>query len=1147
MSDLKRTPQQSLAAQPAFSAWVSANAGTGKTRVLVDRIARLLLDGAQPEKILCLTFTKTAAAEMAERINTQLGAWAVMDDQRLGASLMALLGTPPDEDVLVRARKLFARVLDVPGGLKIRTIHSFCESLIGRFPVEAGVAPNFTVIDERSAAELLHDAKERILADIKHTPDSALARAVEHLAELVNEEDFAALMQVLTGKREQVRAVLDAYGREGTVAEALTRAVGLSAEDVSRDAIIARAVQDMDDAAMGRAADALMHGAKGSKARAAKLKSFLAMALDARAKAFETTYAPLFITQQGEPASPERTMTSKGAREADPTLLDTLVAEQERVLDVMARLRARATADATHSLLCVGRAMLDTYARLKAVRAWLDYDDLIEKARGLLTTHDGGVSWVHYKLDGGIDHILVDESQDTSPQQWDIVQGLAEDFYAGLSRHEDIDDKPRTVFAVGDEKQSIYSFQGADPHEFGRMRDYFQGRVQAAGGRFEDVTLNKSFRSTRAVLSIVDKVFAQPGAGEGLTFGGQRAAHETSRTGHAGRVEVWPTITPVDSDEALPWDVPLDYTGEASPDKRLAERIADTIGGWLKSGERLKSEDRPITEGDILILVRERKGFAEAMVRALKARTIRVAGADRMVLTDQIAVMDLLAAGRFAVLPEDDLSLAELLKSPLVGFDDDDLFALAHGRPGNLWQALRERAKENEAFVSAHAYLATLLARADAMPPYEFYATLLSDGGRQAFLGRLGPEAEDPIDEFLGAALEFERNHTPSLERFGHWVTATSQTIKRDMEATGGEVRVMTVHGAKGLEAPVVFLTDTCTAPGAQKLSRVQWSPDADAPGLLWSPSKAERCETYTAWRERQQTEQTHEYRRLLYVAMTRAADRLYVTGFEGKNGRQDGCWYDMIQPVVAAQGVEFDIDGQPAWRFDTKQEADPVSVERRADTAATPPAPAWAFAPAPEEPTPTDPLVPSAPELESPPAHGPFASDDQTRFKRGLLVHKLLETLPALPPERRAQAAKRWLSEPAHELDGDAQAQILSETLAVLEDPALERLFAPDSLAEVAVSGVLGGRAVSARLDRLWVGEDRVDVIDYKTNRPAPTDPGRVPEAYLAQMAAYRALLANLYPEKRIRCVLLWTDGPHAMVLDDAILKAYEPDRGPA
>jgi len=1137
MNGFTRTAGQYAAATPDRSVWVSANAGTGKTRVLVDRIARLLLGGARPEKILCLTFTKTAAAEMAERLNGQLGQWVVMDDQTLAEDIRLLTQSQPDDAMLKTARRLFARVLDVPGGLKIRTIHAFCESLIARFPIEAGVAPHFSVIDERTTAELLSEARERLLERTVHAPDTPLAHAVSAIAELVNEDDFADLMQDLSGHRTHLSATLKHFETQGGLNAAITHLVGLDTHDVDELAILTRADDALDVDALLGAADILDQGAKTSRDMAAKLRAYI-KGTD-RLIEFPDTYATLFVTSTG---GPRKKLTTKGTEAAE----DILRAEQSCVLEVLEKLKARASADATVQLLTVGRTMLEEYERLKNVRAHLDYDDLIDKARALLTT-DGGVSWVHFKLDGGIDHILVDESQDTSPAQWDIVKHIATDFFTGLGVHEERSDQPRTVFAVGDEKQSIYSFQGADPHEFGRMKDHFEARIKEAGGRFASVPLTTSFRTTRAVLRVVDRVFASSEAADGLTFAGERVAHDSHRLGEAGVVELWPPVTPLEKPDADPWDAPVDYVSEQRPEMRLAKQIAETIKGWINDGEILTSQDRPIRAGDILILVRRRGRFAAEMVRQLKVRNIPVAGADRMVLTEQMAIMDLLAAGHFAVLPEDDLSLAELLKSPLVGLNEDHLFDLAHGREASLWAELNKQRYTCDAFQEAHRTLATILAHADFMPPFEFFDGLLRDGGQLALTKRLGHDAEDPIDEFLSLALDFERTHTPSLQGFLHWITASAQQIKRDMEVQGDQVRVMTVHGAKGLEAEIVFLTDTCQKPDGRRDARVQWSGGTDSttpPSVLWAPHKDVRCKAFEDELNTRRVERDREYRRLLYVAMTRAKDRLYITGFENKDGRNEGCWYDLIRPVLEDIATQLPappvVEGESVWRYETAQEVEPQKVHDPVAAQPNVQLPDWVMAPPPHEETPPQPFTPSKPEPEAPPVLGPFSEDGQARFKRGVLVHKLLETLPGLAPQTRRHAAERWLAQASHDLAIETQANIVEETLQVLDNPSFAALFGPDSLAEVSLSGVIGDQVVSARLDRLLITADEIVVIDYKTNRPAPTNPEHVAEQYIRQMATYRDLLVRIYPERRIRCLLLWTDGPHVMELNDAVLRAY-------
>ncbi|MCW8915117.1 MAG: double-strand break repair helicase AddA [Magnetovibrio sp.] len=1139
MTSMQRTEGQFAAARPDRSVWVSANAGTGKTRVLVDRIARLLLAGARPEKILCLTFTKTGAAEMAKRINTQLGQWAVMDDELLRADLQSLIQRDPDDDALKTARRLFAQVLDVPGGLKIRTIHAFCESLIGRFPIEAGVAPHFSVIDERTTAELLTQARERMLENALKHPQSELAKSIEAMAEMVNEDEFTTLMQDLAGNRAKLVDVLNHFESQGGVEVAVTKLVGLAPDETDVSVILSRADKGLNKESLPEACLNLLQGAKSSQKISGAIKAYLELPQDQRQSQFITYYVPIFITTTGEP---RKKLTTKGAEAAE----DVLRTEQSRVRAVLEKLKARSTADATCHLLTVGRAMLDGYAQLKNIRADLDFDDLINITRKLLSTNDG-VSWVHFKLDGGIDHVLVDESQDTSHAQWDIVQRITHEFFAGEGVRETLNDEehpqPRTIFAVGDEKQSIYSFQGADPYAFERMREYFEQRVTASGQNFVAMPLTKSFRTTQAVLDVVDRVFDQPEASDGLSFAGQPVAHQTSREQEAGLVEIWPTEKPEPAEENDPWDAPLDYVNEERPEKRLAKQIATTIRNWIDDGEILKSQNRPIRAGDILILVRRRGRFAEEMVRQLKNHNIDVAGADRMVLTEQMAVMDLLAAGRFAILPEDDLSMAELLKSPLVGFDDDDLFSLAHPRKGSLWAELKQRRTETIIFEHAYTVLNQLLAHADQMPPYEFYAELLRNDGRLKLIQRLGPDAEDPIDELLGLTLDFERNHTPSLQGFLHWIKASSQQIKRDMETLGDQVRVMTVHGAKGLEAEVVFLTDTCTTPDGRQDAKLHWlggGIDDTPTGMLWAPHKDARCQVFQDQTDITRLDREREYRRLLYVAMTRAKDRLYITGFEDKTGRRDGCWYNLIHSILSNIGKEIpQPSGDSLYRFETTQ-SKPVD-EKKNTEASRPqtPLPAWASQTPKPESSPPKPLSPSRPAPEAPPALNPFDHGHTNRFKRGILVHKLLETLPAISPEERHTAAQSWLARPTHELSPDEQIDILSETFTVLDHPQFAPLFGTDSLTEVSVSGVIDEDVISARLDRLLVYGDEVWVVDYKTNRPAPTQTDKVPEQYLNQMRMYYQLLARIYPHKQIRCFLLWTDGPHIMELGHDLLMA--------
>jgi len=1128
--------RQVTAADPGRSVWVSANAGTGKTWVLINRILRLLLAGVEPTKILCLTFTKAAAAEMANRLNERLGKWSVMAGPDLARDLEDLTLEAPDAKTLATARRLFATTLDTPGGLKIRTIHSFCESLLGRFPVEAGLAPHFNVVDERIAGDLRTEARDRLMSSAGRS-NEGLDAAFAALAGMVDEAGFQRVMIELDSDRHRLAAMLDRWRGIDGVDEALRRHLGLGSGDTADSLISAGAGTDRNG--LLRAATALAGGSKTDQARGDAIRGWI----DIDTVSF-IDYRAAFIKKDGSGRAKLATQAVEGA---DPGAVDILLAEQQRLLDLDDRLKGLRTVEATRVLLTIGAALIATYETLKAERALLDYDDLILKARDLLA--DGRVAWVHFKLDGGIDHILVDEAQDTSPQQWDVIAALADEFFAGMGAGDDDRELERTVFAVGDPKQSIYSFQGADPARFAAMRAFFRERAGGVREAWDEIELALSFRSVWTVLGAVDQVFEPDPARDGLGEAERPIRHLSSRDGQAGLIELWPPLAPDDVAEEDPWDAPLDQMSAKSPAFRLAERIAVTIGDWLAAGDVLKSAGRPIEAGDIMILVRTRGRFAEEMVRQLKQRHIPVAGSDRMVLTDQIAVMDLIAAGRFALLPDDDLNTAVLLKSPLCGLDDDDIFRLAHGRAGSVWTSLFTKRGADRRFETAAGRLETWLARADYQPPFEFYSELLgADGGRRRLLSRLGPDADDPIDEFLNLALAFERDHAPSLEGFLHWIETGGTQIKRDLEHGGGEVRVMTVHGAKGLQSNIVFLPDTCSLPDVRHGARLYWTETEAAPLALWPAIKDNEGALCRELAGRKTAEAAREYRRLLYVAMTRAKDRLYVCGWEGKRTRPEGCWYDLIaagmKTLPGAEGTEL-ADGTKVLRVRSLQAmpADQTGAERMG-SAVEAGLPAFVALPPMPEPAPPVPLAPSRPAGDDPPVQSPFEDGAENRFRRGLLIHRLLEILPALDPSGREAAALRFLDQPGHGLSKGEQADIAAETLRVLTDPHFAELFGPGSLAEVPLTGQVGGNetggVISAQIDRIVVTEEAVLIVDYKTNRPPPKTADGVSEVYRRQMAAYTAALESVFPEHRIRAFLLWTDGPSIMELPEEILAPY-------
>ena len=1124
-----RSAEQRAASRPESSVWVGASAGSGKTSVLSDRVLRLLLlENAKPERLLCLTFTKAAAAEMKTRVMGELADWAVADDPGLDDGLLKLLGRDATEDERVRARRLFARALDAPGGLKIQTIHGFCQSLLGRFPLEANVVPYFEAAEERVAAELMAEARTRVLAQA--AAGGALAEALRLATGRAGEERFEGLAQALVSERGRLLRLVDEHGVDGAVALIFARHG--ADPTATREGLIAQAFADgaFDLLSLRRAAAALAKGTATDQERAPRLTRFLYEG-ESRIEHYGD-YRSIFLTEKGKIRD---RLATKPAIKHDPTCEQTLQQEAVRVVALDQRLKALAVAASTAALVRLAVAIVETYERLKQERALLDYDDLILKTRALLSA-EGVAAWVLFKLDGGLDHILIDEAQDTNPDQWQVIQQLAAEFFTGLGARE----VARTVFAVGDYKQSIYSFQRADPRAFERMREHFALRVIGAEQSWDQVELETSFRSTPAVLSAVDAVFDRLDARDGVTPENARIHHLPHREGAAGLVELWPPVGAVDQDAPAPWSPPVDQRRGDDPETTLAGLIADRIGSWV-GRDVLPARGRTVRPGDVMVLVRRRGTFLDALVRALKKRQVPVAGADRILLTDQLAVMDLMALGHALLLPSDDLTLATVLKSPLIGLTEDQLFRLAHGRTTTLWRRLADLRGEDAAFASAHDDLADLLARVDLMPPFALFAHVLGpQGGRRKLQARLGPESLDALEELLNAALAYERIHPPSLEGFLHWLAESSEDIKRDLEhGVRDEVRVMTVHGAKGLQAPIVILPDTV-------------SPPRDDPGVLWDEDdlpvwcpRAEDADLVSARirsSARQRSEE--EYRRLLYVAMTRAEDRLYVCGWSVRRQGGPKNWYDMV--AVGLQGLAtvvaipgFDL---PGLRYETPQTAR-VAASRDTEAAAeVDRLPGWARLAPRAEPTPPRPLAPSRPEDPEPPVRSPLATDDGLRFRRGRLVHRLLQSLPELPPPARAEAGRRWLGRPGQGVTPEQAEVLLQETLAILDDPALAPLFGPESRPEVPVTGRVGPHVVSGQVDRLVALSDRVLVIDYKTNRPAPAAPEEVAALYLRQMAAYRAVLRLVYPGRAVDCHLLWTEAPRLMALPEGLLDRYQP-----
>ena len=1084
--------RQVQAADPRGSTWLSANAGSGKTRVLTDRVARLLIAGVDPQKILCLTYTKAAASEMQNRLFKRLGEWAMKPSDALADALrdLGVEGVLSPED-LRHARTLFARAIETPGGLKIQTIHSFCASLLRRFPLEAGVSPQFIEMDDRTSKRM----REEIVEAMAEGDDIGL---VDDLAQHYTGEDFDRLTREIAGQRPRFASADPAD---------LMEALGLP-EGLSEATLEAQVFDGGEGQLLRDLCAALLTGTKTDVTNAGKLEPLLGRDLTlADLPILEGVF--LFGATAKAPFSAKlETFPTKSTRANIPLISDQLNAFMERVEAARETRLALAALRKTKALHGFADRFLALYDAAKLARGWLDFDDLILKARALL--NDPAVAaWVLFRLDGGIDHILVDEAQDTSPTQWDVVEKLAQEFTAGEGARE----ADRTIFVVGDKKQSIYSFQGADPAGFDRMKEAFRDRLGQIGAPFQDLPLLHSFRSSPAILEVVDATLRDH-AGIGETL------HAPFHENMPGRVDLWPVIAKTEDPPDSDWFDPVDQIAENHETVVLARQVARSIKEMLANGSLPAGDSfRPITPGDVLILVQRRSDLFHEIIRACKAEALDIAGADRLKIGAELAVKDLTSLLAFLALPEDDLALAEVLKSPLLGWSEQQLFDLAHHRPEKsyLWAALRDRQAEHP---SDFEMLSDLRRQSDFLRPYDLIERILTrHKGREALLARLGIEAEDGINALLSQAMAFERIDVPSLTGFLAWLEADDVEIKRQMDSAGDRIRVMTVHGAKGLEAPIVILPD-CAARRVEVKEEIYPSGE----NLFWKSRSEDSPAAIRAARDRLRQKLEEERERLLYVAMTRAEAWLIVCA-AGELGKDGKSWHDKIAAgLERVAATEVTTTQGPIQRYEvgTWQEAQGHDAPQKE---ASVPLPGWIAAPCVAPLAATTALAPS--DLGGAKSLAGFVEGDEDELmRRGRQIHLLLEVLPSHAAETHEDLAKRLLSQGEDQALSAEIPGLLEEVTRILLDPSLSFLFNGNSLAEVPLTADLPelSRKVHGKLDRLIVADDHVMAIDFKSNVHVPTRTEDVPDGLLRQMGAYASALEQIYPGRRIELAILWT-----------------------
>ena len=1129
---------QRAAVDPQDSVWLSASAGTGKTQVLSARVLRLLLaEGTEPSDILCLTFTKAGAAEMAVRVNEVLARWVRMKDGDLGREL-GHVGAPITPETRDRARSLFARVLDCPGGgLRIDTIHAFAQWLLSAFPGEADILPGTRAMEDRERALLVDEVLSTLVAEA----DEPTLAAIRELSIRKGPDGVKRWLMRCAGALELWQGPA---GWQPPMRERVCRLLRLASD--ADEASLAEMCSDarFDTVSLRQCLSGYRSWKAATGVEAVEaIEEWLSKTEQARFGLFKHLLDKLFY-KNGNPRLPKN---------ADPAFAEASARVGESIAAIREQQALIALADFLAPQLEVGRKFALLWDEAKAREGLIDFDDLIRKAAILLQSKEM-TDWIRYKLDRRFDHILIDEAQDTNASQWAIIDALTDDFFSGEGAH---GQRIRTIFTVGDTKQAIFGFQGTSPKNFmaarDRVADRMRGLSQATQSLRErrtarelrDLELGQSFRTADIVLRFVDAAIAAIGP---ANFGIGRAPAHVGEN-RPGLVTQWGLVidgsASSDQDEESEGGRTSGWL--ARHDRLLADKIARQVKRWMDEGFPLvKGKARRAGPGDVMVLVRKRRELASLIVARLYAHGVAVAGVDRLRLGAPLAVQDLMAALRFAVQPLDDLNLACLLVSPLIGWTQDDL--LAHGyRPKRkrLWHHLRDNGDDTVA--STVETLRAIMRRADFDSPQALLYWILTGpmDGRRRLVARLGREANDPVDELLNAANAYGSAHVASLQGFIRWFDAGEGELKREASAARDQVRVMTVHGSKGLQAPIVILADTAIGPDSPgDLDLLETDID-DAVGRavpIPDVPKAERAGPLVDAYEFAAAEDRQEHWRLLYVAMTRAEEALFIAGSLGprdakKGVAHDDSWYARLLPLFEGDGLDDELWG-------TRREwgrLAPLPSTLRPEQGAMQLLPGWLDRPAPEEPRPPRPLAPSGlGEVEG--SDPPLAPDvSASAARRGELIHALLERLPAVPEHDRERRAAAWLARQAPELPEADCAEMMTRALAVLAEPAFAEVFGPQALAEVPLAATVAGQVIAGTADRLLITDTTVIAVDFKTARRPPASLEAVPEPTLRQMAAYVAALEAIYPAKAVRAAVLYTQTPQLIALPPELMARYK------
>ena len=841
---------QDIASNPSENIWVQANAGTGKTTVLIRRLLRILFRNSYNKTdktpgILCLTYTNAAAGEMRNRILDSLRKWAMSDDDKLIELLDGISEkTPANAEDLAFARRVFYMYIDNPDMLKIKTIHSFCEEILRRFPIEAGISPAWSLVSGAAQSVLLQDAFNKMInnslknvGNIQNTMD-AFFKIID-----IKSEHFLADLNAMLLKHYKSFFQVDNVDKYREYFIDKTKHILNLDKPVKTDFDMDNMIEIIE----------YIHGTvQGRKTP----PQYLTNIINITAQYINNTvnfekYKDLYLTAKND----VRTLVSKDS---------VLLKEAERVYNIQQYLMNKNVFENTLALFDLSLDFANTYKEIKQERNLLDFEDLILYTQKLFEKPDI-MGWVLSQLDVSLSHILVDEAQDTSPQQWNIMKMLAGDFFTDGN-----DADNRSLFVVGDTKQSIYGFQNADPVAFAKSREQIAEQIKQNYRTIKEVALDQSFRSVEPVLKTVDYFFSDTSVVAETGFYNNR--HACYRKGDIGFVELHNL---------------LKYEDVAHKTKLYVRDIADKIESLIR--------DEKYSPSDIMVLLQKRGSFANPLMVELKRRGIDVAGSDRVKLPLFPAIKDLLHLIRFCIDNKNDYSLCCVLKSPIYRLKERDILKLCDSKNVSENRCVFDCLYE--LYPDVYNDLIDIIEKSKTLAPYSFFSFVLNkNNNRQKIISGLGKHVIDPIEEFMSMCLAYERTQSGTLYHFIKWFITGDSEIKRDMDESAG-VRIMTVHGSKGLASPVVFLIDTVYFPQIESVLNLNHLHNNSNYDLwLW---KTHNTEITQAIAEKNKSDAVAEYYRLLYVAMTRTRDRLYIYGCDSANINEMS-WHSQLWSVLS-------------------------------------------------------------------------------------------------------------------------------------------------------------------------------------------------------------------------------------------------------